>query len=66
MSKMEEKAVIIACDFDSKKKLEDFLDKMEGADSNFYCKVGMELFYSGALKGFYPVDMIKDRGIKFF
>ncbi len=66
MSKMEEKSVIIACDFDSKKKLEDFLDKMEGADPNFYCKVGMELFDTGALEGFKPVQMIKERGHKVF
>ena len=61
-----EKNVIVACDFNEKKELVEFLDKMEKADPNFYSKVGMELFYSGALKGFYPVDMIKDRGIKFF
>ncbi len=61
-----EKNVIVACDFNEKKELVEFLDKMEKADPNFYCKVGMELFYSGALKGFYPVDMIKDRGHKVF
>jgi len=66
MSKMEEKAVIIACDFNSKEKLEEFLDNMEGSDPNFYCKVGMELFDTGALEGFQPVKMIRDRGHKVF
>lgn len=60
------KNVIIACDFSSEKELKDFLDKMESADPNFYCKVGMELFDSGALKGFNPVKMIKERGHKVF
>lgn len=60
------KNVIIACDFNSKEKLVSFLDKMEGADPNFYCKVGMELFDSGALQGFNPVKMIKERGHKVF
>lgn len=60
------KNVIIACDFNSKEKLEDFLDKMEGADPNFYCKVGMELFDAGALQGFNPVKIIKSRGHKVF
>ena len=60
------KNVIIACDFNSKEKLENFLDKMEGADPNFYCKVGMELFDAGALQGFNPVEIIKSRGHKVF
>ncbi len=60
------KNVIIACDFNSKEKLIDFLDKMEGADPNFYCKVGMELFDAGALQGFNPVRIIKERGHKVF
>ena len=60
------KNVIVACDFDSKEKLVSFLDKMEGADPNFYCKVGMELFNTGALNGFNPVEMIKSRGHKVF
>ena len=60
------KNVIIACDFNSKEKLEKFLDKMEGADPNFYCKVGMELFDTGALQGFDPVKIIKSRGHKVF
>lgn len=66
MSKMEEKAVIIACDFNSKERLEQFLDQMEEADPNFYCKVGMELFDTGALQGFNPVKIIKERGHKVF
>lgn len=66
MSKMDEKTVIIACDFNSKERLEEFLDQMEGTDPNFYCKVGMELFNTGALEGFQPVKMIKDRGHKVF
>ena len=60
------KNVIVACDFSSEKELKYFLDKMESADPNFYCKVGMELFYAGALKGFNPVKMIKERGHKVF
>ncbi|MDE5586913.1 MAG: orotidine 5'-phosphate decarboxylase, partial [Bacilli bacterium] len=63
---MDEKAVIIACDFSSKEKLVKFLDQIEDADPNFYCKVGMELFYTGALNGFNPVEMIKQRGHKVF
>ena len=66
MSKERKKAVIIACDFNSKEKLIEFLDKMEDADPNFYCKVGMELFNAGALQGFNPVKIIKDRGHKVF
>jgi len=60
------KNVIIACDFNSKEKLESFLSQIEGADSDFYCKVGMELFDSGALHGFNPVQMVKERGHKVF
>lgn len=60
------KNVIIACDFSNKKELVDFLDKMEGADPNFYCKVGMELFNAGALQGFNPIEIIKKRGHKVF
>lgn len=60
------KNVIVACDFSEEKQLVEFLDKMEKTDPNFYCKVGMKLFYSGALNGFYPVRMIKDRGHKVF
>ncbi len=57
------KSVIVACDFKEKKELIEFLDKMEKTDPNFYCKVGMELFYA---EGFSSVDMIKDRGHKVF
>lgn len=60
------KNVIVACDFNSKEELEKFLNKMEGSDPNFYCKVGMELFDAGALQGFNPVKMIRDRGHKVF
>ena len=60
------KNVIVASDFDSKEKLVSFLDKMEGTDPNFYCKVGMELFDTGALNGFNSVEMIKSRGHKVF
>jgi orotidine-5'-phosphate decarboxylase len=60
------KKVIIACDFNSKEKLESFLNKMEGVDKNIYCKVGMELFNAGALQGFNPVEIIKSRGHKVF
>ncbi len=37
------KDVIIACDFASKQKLYDFLEKLEGEKP--YLKIGMELFY---------------------
>lgn len=61
------KDVIVACDFNSKEKLEKFLDQMKGvAGSNLYCKVGMELFDSGALQGFNPVKIIKERGYNVF
>lgn len=60
------KNVIVACDFNSEEELVNFLDKMEGADPNFYCKVGMELFDAGALQGFNPVEIIKERGHKVF
>lgn len=60
------KNVIVACDFSEEKQLVEFLDKIEKANPNFYCKVGMELFYSGALRGFEPVRMIKNRGHKVF
>ena len=59
------KNVVIACDFDSKERLEAFLNQMEGA-TDFYCKIGMELFNTGALKGFNPVEMVKARGHKVF
>jgi len=59
------KNVVIACDFNSKEKLESFLDQMEGA-TDFYCKIGMELFNTGALLGFNPVEMVKLRGHKVF
>lgn len=60
------KNVIIACDFNSKEKLEDFLGQMEKVDPNFYCKIGMELFNAGALQGFNPVKIVKERGYKVF
>jgi len=60
------KNVIVACDFNSKEQLEKFLDQMEGADPNFYCKIGLELFCAGAMQGFSPVRMVKERGHKVF
>lgn len=60
------KNVIIACDFSSKEELISFLDKMKGADPNFYCKVGMELFDSCAFQGFNIVNFIKSKGHKVF
>jgi len=62
------KNVIVACDFSSKEELESFLDRMQGenVDPDFYCKVGMELFNAGALQGFNPVKIIKERGHKVF
>ena len=60
------KNIIVACDFDSESKLVDFLDKIEAVDEDIYCKVGMELFDSGAFKNFRPVELIKERGHKIF
>ena len=59
------KSVVIACDFNSKERLESFLNQMEGA-TGFYCKIGMELFNTGALQGFNPVAMVKEKGHKVF
>jgi len=59
------KSVVIACDFNSMEKLETFLNQMEGT-TDFYCKIGMELFNTGALQGFNPVEMVKARGHKVF
>ncbi|MBQ7373907.1 MAG: orotidine-5'-phosphate decarboxylase [Clostridia bacterium] len=55
------KDVIIACDFDSKQKTLDFLDKFTGRKP--FVKIGMELFYA---EGPSIVREIKARGHKIF
>jgi len=55
------KDVIIACDFDSKKQLVDFLDLFE--EESLYLKVGMELYYA---EGPAIIKEIKSRGHKIF
>lgn len=56
------KDVIIACDFNGKERLFDFLDKFDGSEKP-YLKVGMELFYAGGAE---IVREIKKRGHKIF
>ena len=53
--------VIIACDFESKERLLEFLDPFEG--KSLYLKVGMELFYAA---GPDIIREIKKRGHKIF
>ena len=53
--------VIIACDFNSKKEVMNFLDKFTGRKP--YVKIGMELFYA---EGPSIVKEIKARGHKIF
>ena len=55
------KDVIIACDFNSKKEVMDFLDLF--TDKKPYLKIGMELFYA---EGPEIVREIKKRGHKIF
>ena len=55
------KDVIIACDFDSKEKVLNFLDKFEGRKP--FVKIGMELYYA---EGPQIVKEIKERGHKIF
>ena len=55
------KDVIIACDFDSKEKTLEFLDKFTGRKP--FVKIGMELFYA---EGPDVVRQIKARGHKIF
>lgn len=55
------KDVIIACDFNSKEQLFNFLDKFK--EEKPYLKVGMELFYAGGIE---IVKEIKKRGHKIF
>ncbi len=55
------KDVIIACDFPSKEKTLEFLDKFEGEKP--FVKIGMELFYA---EGPDIVREIKARGHKIF
>ncbi|MBR5990904.1 MAG: orotidine 5'-phosphate decarboxylase, partial [Bacilli bacterium] len=55
------KDVIIACDFESKEKTLEFLDKFTGRKP--FVKIGMELFYA---EGPSIVKEIKKRGHKIF
>lgn len=55
------KDVIIACDFDSKEKVLNFLDKFTGVKP--FVKIGMELYYA---EGPEIVKEIKRRGHKIF
>ena len=55
------KDVIIACDFNSKEKVFEFLDKFQGKKP--FVKIGMELFYA---EGPEIVKEIKKRGHKIF
>ena len=55
------KDVIIACDFSSKEKTFEFLDKF--VDEKPFVKIGMELYYS---EGPEIVREIKRRGHKIF
>ena len=55
------KDVIIACDFSSKEKVFEFLDKFQGRKP--FVKIGMELFYA---EGPQIVREIKARGHKIF
>ena len=55
------KDVIIACDFDSKEKVLNFLDKFQ--DRKPFVKIGMELYYA---EGPAIVKEIKARGHKIF
>jgi len=55
------KDVIIACDFDSKEKVFEFLDKFKTTKP--FVKIGMELFYA---EGPEIVKAIKERGHKIF
>ncbi len=55
------KDVIIACDFSSKEKTLEFLDKFEGRKP--FVKIGMELFYAAGPE---IVKEIKARGHKIF
>ena len=55
------KDVMIACDFNGKEQLFNFLDKFQ--DEKPYLKVGMELFYAGGAE---IVKEIKKRGHKIF
>lgn len=55
--------VIIACDFPSKEKVLEFLDKFSGCARKPYVKIGMELYYGA---GPDIVRKIKSRGHKIF
>lgn len=53
--------VIIACDFENKNNLYNFLDKLDGELP--YLKIGMELFYK---EGPLLIDELKEKGFKIF
>ena len=55
------KDVMIACDFEGKKELDDFLAKM--GDEKPFLKIGMELFYK---EGAPLVVELKEKGYKIF
>ena len=57
------KDVIIACDFPSKEKVIEFLDKFSGCERKPYVKIGMELYYGAGPE---IVREIKSRGHKIF
>ena len=57
------KDVIIACDFNGKKEVCEFLDKFANEERKPYLKIGMELFYA---EGPEIVREIKNRGHKIF
>ena len=58
---MSKRDVIIACDFSSKEKTLNFLDKFTGRKP--FVKIGMELFYA---EGPEIVRTIKERGHRIF
>lgn len=57
------KDVIIACDFNNKNEVMDFLSKFKDIDEKPYVKIGMELFYA---EGPEIVRQIKQMGHKIF
>ena len=57
------KDVIIACDFNGKKEVMEFLDKFTNEERKPYLKIGMELFYGAGPE---IVREIKARGHKIF
>lgn len=58
---MNDSRICIALDFQTRKEVEEFLDKF--GDEKLYVKIGMELFYG---EGIEMVKAIKERGHKIF